>query len=122
MLYSAYVFQLYGSLFQINVIRTPHHLAEFMFLVTFVMFIALLRENGVKFSFLQNKHFWGVLTVLFCIAMCSGQMWNLIENPPFMSKSQDGIVHLIHRLGHKQYLFETYLVMVLSILLRNVFN
>lgn len=51
--------------------------------------------------------------------MISGQMWNHIRGPPFIHKSLDGNVAYIHASSQGQFILETYIVMVLSILFIN---
>lgn len=55
--------------------------------------------------------------------MTSGQMWNHIRGPPFFHKSPNGNVAYIHGSSQGQFIVETYIVMVMSILLifRNYF-
>ena len=48
--------------------------------------------------------------------MISGQMWNHIRSPPFIYKSPNGNVAYIHGSSQGQFVLETYIVMVLSIL------
>lgn len=103
--------------FQIIITRPPNNFVTFMLVVTIVLFIFVLYENGFRFHFLCCKNFWAVSTVLFCTAMTSGQMWNHIENPPFFYENQDGELRFIHQASKSQFLFETYLVLMLSILL-----
>lgn len=52
----------------------------------------------------------------FCFAMVSGQMWNHIRGPPFVHKTSSGGVAYIHGSSQGQFVLETYIVMVLSIL------
>jgi len=52
----------------------------------------------------------------FCFAMVSGQMWNHIRGPPFAHKTSSGGVAYIHGSSQGQFVLETYIVMVLSIL------
>jgi oligosaccharyltransferase complex subunit gamma len=49
--------------------------------------------------------------------MTSGQMWNHIRGPPFIHKSASGNVGYIHASSQGQFVLETYIIMVLSILL-----
>jgi len=49
--------------------------------------------------------------------MTSGQMWNHIRGPPFVHKSPNGNVAYIHGSSQGQFIVETYIVMVMSILL-----
>lgn len=48
--------------------------------------------------------------------MTSGQMWNHIRGPPFIHKSPNGNVAYIHGSSQGQFVLETYIVMVISIL------
>lgn len=49
--------------------------------------------------------------------MTSGQMWNHIRTPPFIHKSPSGNVAYIHGSSQGQFVLETYIVIVISILL-----
>lgn len=59
---------------------------------------------------------WGVWALLFCFAMTSGQMWNHIRGPPFMHRNQNGQTAYIHGSSQGQFVVETYIVMLMSIL------
>jgi len=52
--------------------------------------------------------------------MTSGQMWNHIRGPPFIHKSPNGNVAYIHGSSQGQFIVETYIVMVMSILLLEI--
>jgi oligosaccharyltransferase complex subunit gamma len=62
-----------------------------------------MRRNNLEF--LYNKNLWGMLSLFFVFAMCSGQMWNHIRGPPLVHKTQGGQVAYIH--GSSQVL-DTY--------------
>jgi oligosaccharyltransferase complex subunit gamma len=55
-------------------------------------------------------------SLFFCFAMVSGQMWNHIRGPPFVHKGQNGQIMYVHGSSQGQFVVETYIVMVLSIL------
>lgn len=82
---------------------------------SFVAIILYLRRNNLEF--LYNKTMWGVGALFFTLAMTSGQMWNHIRGPPFMHKNQNGQIAYIHGSSQGQFVIETYIVMLLSILL-----
>lgn len=46
-------------------------------------------------------------------------MWNHIRGPPFIHRSSSGNVAYIHASSQGQFILETYIVMVLSILINN---
>lgn len=104
-------------LFQINIVRPPNYIALITFCIMCILLIIMLHENGFTYKFLYNRRLWGVVSVLFCTVMSSGQMWNHIEKPPFCMDSQTGEFRFIHHQRKRQYVFETYIVMVLCILL-----
>jgi len=54
---------------------------------------------------------------IFCFTMVSGQMWNHIRGPPFVHKSPSGGVAYIHGSSQGQFVLETYIIFILSILL-----
>lgn len=59
---------------------------------------------------------WATGALFFCFTMVSGQMWNHIRGPPFVHKNQNGQIAYIHGSSQGQFVLETYIVMVLSIL------
>lgn len=71
-----------------------------------------LRRNNL--DFLYNKQLWGIIAIMFCFAMVSGQMWNHIRSPPFVHKGANGGVAYIHGSSQGQLVIETYIVMFLS--------
>ncbi|GAB0099504.1 tumor suppressor candidate 3 [Sergentomyia squamirostris] len=99
---------------QIRVFRPPNYSGT----VAVVMLAALvggflyIRRNNL--DFLANKQMWGIISLLFCFAMVSGQMWNHIRSPPFIHKSQGGGVSYIHGSSQGQLVIETYIVMFLN--------
>lgn len=113
-----------------------------MLLVLIGGFLYLRRNN---LDFIYNKTIWGLgalvnifYTIIyiyntffllfkqiilihlrfqfFSLTMTSGQMWNHIRGPPFIHKSQNGNVAYIHGSSQGQFVLETYIVMVISIL------
>jgi oligosaccharyltransferase complex subunit gamma len=99
---------------QIRVFRPPNYSGSVavIMLVAFVGGFLYLKRNNLEF--LQNKQLWGLLALLFCFAMVSGQMWNHIRSPPFVHKAQNGGISYFHGSSQGQLVFETYIVMVLS--------
>lgn len=105
---------------QVRIFRPPNYsgTVAVIMLVAFVGGFLYLKRNNLEF--LQNKQLWGLLALLFTFAMVSGQMWNHIRTPPFVSKSQNGGISYFHGSSQGQLVFETYIVMVLSKWLINV--
>lgn len=99
---------------QIRIFRPPNYsgTVAVIVLVAFVGGFLYLKRNNLEF--LQNKQLWGLLALLFTFAMVSGQMWNHIRTPPFVSKSPNGGISYFHGSSQGQLVFETYIVMVLS--------
>uniref|UniRef100_T1GGW3 Magnesium transporter protein 1 n=1 Tax=Megaselia scalaris TaxID=36166 RepID=T1GGW3_MEGSC len=99
---------------QIRVFRPPNYAGTvaLISLGALVAGILYIRRNNLEF--LYNKDLWGVLAVLFCFLMISGQMWNHIRGPPLIHKSQNGGVAYIHGSSQGQLVIETYIVMFLS--------
>lgn len=48
--------------------------------------------------------------------MISGQMWNHIRGPPLMHRNQQGVITYIHNSSQGQFIVETYIIIILSIL------
>ncbi|KAL5292507.1 TUSC3 family protein [Megaselia abdita] len=99
---------------QVRVFRPPNYAGTvaLISLGALVAGILYIRRNNLEF--LYNKDLWGVLAVLFCFLMISGQMWNHIRGPPLIHKSQNGGVAYIHGSSQGQLVIETYIVMFLS--------
>lgn len=103
---------------QIRVFRPPNYSGTVALLMLFAMvggFLYLRRNN---LEFLYNKRLWGTGAVCFCFMMVSGQMWNHIRGPPFVHKTPNGAIAYIHGSAQGQFVLETYIVMVLSILFK----
>lgn len=99
---------------QIRVFRPPNYsgtVAVLMLAILVGGFVYLRRNN---LEFLYNKQVWGLLALLFCFAMISGQMWNHIRSPPFVHSSQNGGISYIHGSSQGQFVIETYIVMFLN--------
>lgn len=99
---------------QIRVFRPPNYLGTIatIGLVAFVGGFLYLRRHNL--DFLANKKFWGIIALVFCFIMVSGQMWNHIRGPPFMHRSQNGAIAYIHGSSQGQLVVETYIVFFLS--------
>lgn len=99
---------------KIRVFRPPNYSGTIavIMLVAFLGGFLYVRRNNLEF--LQNKQLWGLLAVLFTFAMISGQMWNHIRSPPFVHKAQNGGISYFHGSSQGQFVFETYVVMILN--------
>ncbi|KAF7284866.1 hypothetical protein GWI33_021507 [Rhynchophorus ferrugineus] len=99
---------------QIRVFRPPNYSGTLAVIILFSFvggFLYLKRNN---LDFLYNKTIWGVSALLFCFTMTSGQMWNHIRGPPFVHRNQHGQVAYIHGSSQGQFVFETYIIMLLN--------
>ncbi|KAL7287809.1 hypothetical protein TKK_0018184 [Trichogramma kaykai] len=99
---------------QFRVFRPPSYsgtVAIIMLMILIAAFLYLKRNN---LDFLYNKTIWGLGGLLFTLTMISGQMWNHIRSPPFIYKSPNGNVAYIHGSSQGQFVFETYIVMILN--------
>lgn len=103
---------------QIRVFRPPNYsgTVALVLLVATVATVLYIRRNNLEF--LYNKQMWCLLSVTFCFAMVSGQMWNHIRTPPFMHRGERGVSY-IHGSSQGQLVAETYIVMFLSKLYTN---
>lgn len=54
--------------------------------------------------------------------MISGQMWNHIRGPPLMHRNQQGSITYIHNSSQGQFIVETYIIIILSILFFDILN
>jgi len=99
---------------QIRVFRPPNYSGTVAVLMLFCLVggFLYLRRNNLDFLF--NKQLWGILALLFCFAMISGQMWNHIRGPPLVHKGANGGIAYIHGSSQGQLVIETYIVMFLN--------
>lgn len=105
---------------QIRIFRPPNYSGAVAFLMLFVLVAGFLYLRRNNLEFLYNKQMWAVGAVFFCFAMVSGQMWNQIRGPPFYHKTKNGAVY-INGGSHGQFVLESYIVAILSILFNNSF-
>lgn len=101
---------------QIRIFRPPNYSGTLALIVLFGFVAAFLYVRRNNLEFLYNKTMWGMGALFFCFAMTSGQMWNHIRGPPFLHKNQNGQIAYIHGSSQGQFVFETYIIMFLSIL------
>ncbi|KAI1294912.1 Magnesium transporter protein 1 [Halotydeus destructor] len=97
---------------QIRVIRPPNYSGTFAMFVLFSLIGALLYTRRDNLDFLYNRTSWGLLALSIVFAMTSGQMWNHIRGPPLMHRTAKGVSY-IHGSSSGQFVFETYLVIVM---------
>lgn len=98
---------------QIRVFRPPNYSGPMAFIMLFGLVAGFLYVKRNNLEFLYNKLMWGIIAVLFCFAMISGQMWNHIRGPPFIHKTQNGVAY-IHGSSQGQFVLETYIVILLN--------
>nr|CAD7261507.1 unnamed protein product [Timema shepardi] len=101
---------------QIRVFRPPNYSGTAALITLFGLVAGFLYLRRNNLDFLYNKNIWGIGAVFFCFVMVSGQMWNHIRGPPFVHKTSSGGVAYIHGSSQGQFVLETYIVIVLSIL------
>lgn len=75
--------------------------------------------KSILISYFSHENFF---PQIFTLAMVSGQMWNHIRSPPFVHKTQNGGIAYIHGSSQGQFIFETYIIIVIGILLLNSNN
>eukprot|EP00095_Tigriopus_kingsejongensis_P001156 maker-scaffold628_size122696-snap-gene-0.36 protein:Tk01156 transcript:maker-scaffold628_size122696-snap-gene-0.36-mRNA-1 annotation:"hypothetical protein DAPPUDRAFT_213631" len=97
----------------IRVFRPPNYTGTLALFMLFALVAGLLYLRRNNLEFLYNQTAWGLIALVFVFAMCSGQMWNHIRGPPFIHKTQNGMVSYIHGSSQGQFVVETYFVMVL---------
>ncbi|KAK6620474.1 hypothetical protein RUM44_006875 [Polyplax serrata] len=101
---------------QIRIFRPPNYSGAVAFFMIFTVICGFLyvRRNTLDFSKFYNKNLWGTFALMFTLAMVSGQMWNHIRSPPFVHKMQNGGIAYIHGSSQGQFIFETYIIIVLE--------
>jgi len=72
----------------------------------------LLYVKRSSLEFLYNHIIWGILVIGVVCYFISGQTWNLINGPPFMSKRKNGMAIFADD-SNMQYIAETYIVFLL---------
>lgn len=93
----------------INVLKAPDY-AVFAFgsaLFGFLSICVYIRRSVLDFLF--HRRFWAFASVIFCLFMTSGQMWNQIRGPPMMHQNS-----YIHGSSQGQFIIETYIVFALN--------
>lgn len=97
----------------IRVLRPPNYTGTIAMFILFGVTVILIYMRRNNLEFLYNKNLWGMMSLFFVFAMCSGQMWNHIRGPPLVHKTQGGQVAYIHGSSQGQYVLETYFIMIL---------
>lgn len=99
---------------QIRIFRPPNYSGTIAILMlgSLIAGFLYMRRNNLEFLF--NKRMWGVLALIFCFTMISGQMWNHIRGPPLMHRGANGGIAYIHGSSQAQLVIETYIIMFLN--------
>lgn len=98
----------------IRIFRPPNYSGTMACVLLIVLVATFLYVRRNNLDFLYNKTGWGLLALLFCFTMVSGQMWNHIRGPPFIHKTPSGGVAYIHGSSQGQFVLETYIVFFLN--------
>ncbi|GLG97191.1 Tumor suppressor candidate 3 [Gryllus bimaculatus] len=106
---------------QLRVFRPPNYSGTVALILLFGLVAGFLYLRRNNLDFLYNKNCWAIIAVFFCFAMVSGQMWNHIRGPPFVHKASGGGIAYIHGSSQGQFVLETYIIAVLSILTNVLF-
>lgn len=96
-----------------KVFRPPNYISTFALLTMFFIGSLVMYFKQENFEFLQNRTLWAIITIIFCLTMTSGQMWNHIRGPPFYHKSHQGVSY-IHGSSQGQFIAETYFIFLLN--------
>lgn len=100
----------------VRVFRPPNYSGTLALAFIFSLVGGLLYIKRNSLEFLYNRTTWGLIALAVIFCMISGQMWNHIRGPPFMNRNpQTGQVSYIHGSSQGQYIFETYIVMILNV-------
>lgn len=77
-----------------------------------------------SFFFLTRFHQLNNFCILqlFSVTMISGQMWNHIVKPMKWTQNADGVYTFISRKSSYQFVVETYIIILFSILFVNLFS
>ncbi|KAK7579814.1 hypothetical protein V9T40_000443 [Parthenolecanium corni] len=98
---------------EFKIFRPPNYASTVGLLLLIFVGSVVMYFKQENFEFLQNRTVWAALTVVFCLLMTSGQMWNHIRSPPMYHKSANGISY-IHGSSQGQFISETYLIFMLN--------
>lgn len=96
-----------------KIFRPPNYASTVGLLLLIFVGSVVMYFKQENFEFLQNRTVWAAITVVFCLLMTSGQMWNHIRSPPMYHKSANGISY-IHGSSQGQFISETYLIFMLN--------
>lgn len=96
-----------------KIFRPPNYISTFGLLTMFFVGSLVMYFKQENFEFLQNRTLWAVITIIFCLTMTSGQMWNHIRGPPFYHRSANGVSY-IHGSSQGQFVSETYFIFILN--------
>lgn len=96
------------------IIRPPIFFGTAGLLILFFVGSIVIYFRTENFGVLNNRTLWGITAVAFCLLMTSGQMWNHIRGPPFLTRAPNGGLSYIHTSSHGQLIGETYIVFLLN--------
>lgn len=99
---------------EIRVVRPPVLFGTAGLLVLFFVGSVVIYFRCENLSLLGNRAVWGVAAVGFCLLMSSGQVWNHIRCPPFLTRAANGDLGYVHPSSHSQFIGETYAIFLLN--------
>ncbi|XP_065213399.1 magnesium transporter protein 1-like isoform X3 [Planococcus citri] len=85
-------------------------LLSLLFVGSIVIYFRCETNVGV----FTNRTIWGITSIAFCLIMTSGQMWNHMRSPPFITRNPSGGVNYVLPSSHSQLIGETYMVFLLN--------
>ncbi len=102
------------SAIKFQVIRPPELVGTAGLLVLFFLGSVVIYLRCETCGFFNNRTMWAIVAVGFCLLMTSGQMWNHIRCPPFLTRTPDGALRYIHGSSNAQLIGESYIVFLLN--------
>lgn len=97
---------------EIQIFRPPNYLSYMLISVAVVVILGLLYLKRNNLGFLFSNFVWGILAMGTVCYFISGQTWNMINNPPFVSNRRNEM-EIFANDSNMQYIVETYIVFLL---------
>lgn len=97
---------------EIQIFRPPNYLSFILIGVSVVVIFVFLYLKRDNLGFLYSNIVWGILAMGTVCYFISGQTWNFINNPPFISNRRNEM-EIFANDSNMQYIVETYIVFLL---------
>jgi len=96
----------------IQIFRPPNYSGFLLLTILITMTGGLLYVKRSSLEFIFNHIIWGIIIIGIICYFISGQTWNLINGPPFVSNRKN-VMQIFADDSNMQYIAETYIVFLL---------